>query len=180
MNCKYYYNLEQTGCINIIDEGYFLNDTEQKTIDKCHQDCRTCNKKDTENNTNCNSCPSDKYFNYGNCISSCENGFFLDEKDNSTKICKCKNIKCKYCSETALSLDLCDICNDGYYQILNDTSNIGIYFNCYKSPEGYYLDNNDHFYKKCYHTCKKCDGFGNKVNNNCQECIDNYILYLYY
>ena len=41
-------------------------------------------------------------------------------------------------------------------------------------PENYYLDNNDNIYKKCFNTCKKCNKFGNELNNNCQECIDDY------
>ena len=98
----------------------------------------------------------------------------MDENDNSIKICKCKNIKCKYCSENALSLDLCDICNNDYYQILDDPSNNDIYINCYKSPEGYYFDKNDNFYKKCFYTCKDCNEYGDKNTNNCQKCIDNY------
>ena len=174
LNCSNYYNYNQNGCTNEIEEGYYLDDPEGKTIDKCHEYCRACNKKATQNNTNCLSCISDKYLYYGNCISNCKNNYFLDEKDNSTKICKCDNIKCKYCSEEALNLDLCDTCNEGYYPILNDSLNIGNYINCYKSPEGYYLDQNDSFYKKCYNTCKICNGFGDEKNNNCQECIDNH------
>ena len=176
LNCTQFYNLEQNDCINEIEDGYFLNDTEQKTIDKCHEDCRTCDKKATENNTNCKSCFPETYLLYGNCISICENGFFLDEKDNSVEICKCQNVKCKYCSEIALSLDLCDNCNKDYYPILNDSSNIGTYINCYNLPDGYYLDENDYYYKKCYYSCKKCNEFGDRIRHNCQECINNYIF----
>ena len=166
--------MEQTECIEEIEDGFYLNDTELKTIDKCHEDCRTCDKRPTENNTNCKSCHSDKYLYYGNCVSNCENGFFLDEKDNSIKICQCINKKCKYCSEEALSLDLCDNCNKDYYPIFNDSSNSGNFINCYKSKEGYYFDKKDNFFKKCYYTCKECNEYGDKKTNNCQKCIDNY------
>ena len=43
-------------------------------------------------------------------------------------------------------------------------------------PENYYIDNNDNIYKECYSTCKKCKKSGNEINNNCKECIDNYIF----
>ncbi len=31
-------------------------------------------------------------------------------------------------------------------------------------------------FKECYSTCKKCGVLGNETNNNCDECIDNYIF----
>ena len=176
LNCVNYYNFNQTECINEIEEGFFLNNTELKTIDKCHNQCKTCIKKPTENNTNCESCPPDKYLMYGNCISNCPNDFFFDEKDNSIKICKCINSKCHYCSQEALNLNLCDSCNDNYYPIINDSSNNGHYLNCYQSPEGYYLDKNDSYYKPCFSTCKTCDGPGDIKNNNCKTCSEMHIF----
>ena len=59
--CEHYYNYDQKDCIDEIPEGYFLNDTELKTIDMCHPDCKTCDKKESGNNTNCRSCFEDKY-----------------------------------------------------------------------------------------------------------------------
>ena len=43
---------------------------------------------------------------------------------------------------------------------------------CYKTPEGYYLD--DNLYKQCYYTCKTCDTSGNDINHNCIECNINF------
>ena len=31
-------------------------------------------------------------------------------------------------------------------------------------------------YKECFNTCKKCSESGNESNNNCDECIDNYLF----
>ena len=46
---------------------------------------------------------------------------------------------------------------------------------CYdKTPEGYYLDLNNKQYKKCFETCKFCDGKGNQTIHNCKECISNF------
>ena len=45
-----------------------------------------------------------------------------------------------------------------------------------KVPENYYLDYNDNIYKECYKLCKKCNISGDDINNNCDECINNYIL----
>ena len=43
-------------------------------------------------------------------------------------------------------------------------------------PENYYLDYNDNIYKECYKLCKKCNESGNDINNNCDECINNYVF----
>ena len=37
------------------------------------------------------------------------------------------------------------------------------------TPEGYYLDTEDGLYKKCYSSCKFCNGQGDEINNNCIE-----------
>ena len=67
---------------------------------------------------------------------------------------------------------LCTKCNTDYYQKYNDPFNIGNFMKCYKTPEGYYLDNN--LYKQCYYTCKTCDTSGNDINHNCIECNLNF------
>ena len=173
LNCSKYYNYEQNECIDEIEDGYYLNDTNIKTIDKCHSDCKTCKIKESSNNSNCISCPNDKYFDSGNCLSSCINGFYKDSLNNN--ICKCKyNIKCKECSSESIKYDLCINCNDNYYQKFNDSSNILSFINCYNYLDGYYLDNN--IYKPCYFNCKKCNEYGDENNNKCIECNDNYIF----
>ena len=37
---------------------------------------------------------------------------------------------------------------------------------------GYYFDDNK--YKKCFYSCKVCNGNGNYYNHNCEECSDGY------
>ena len=173
LNCSYY-NFEQTECIDKIPDGFFLNDSILKTIDKCHSDCKTCNQKESENNTNCNSCNSEKFLYFGNCLSECKNEYYLDAFDNSIKICKCENIKCFNCSLESLNYDLCISCNDNYYPKYNDSSNVYPYINCYQNLDGYYLDTNDNYYKLCYPSCQTCNETGNENNNNCLKCKENY------
>ena len=170
-NCNYFYNYEQTECISDIPKGYFLNDTNHKTIDKCHEDCETCIQKYTLNNTNCLSCKNSKFLDLGNCISNCPNGYNVN-----SNICKCPNGKCLECSIESLTNDLCISCNteDEYFPKYNDSSNVNPFINCYKEPEGYFLSNN--IYHKCYHTCKKCNGYGNEINHQCTECKINYVF----
>ena len=174
LKCNKYYNYNQDGCIDTIDEGYYENDTILKTIDKCDDDCETCDKKGDSINSNCKTCKSNKFFYNGNCLTNCKNGYYKDSLNNN--ICKClSNIKCKICNDESIEYNLCISCNDGYYPKENDPSHNLSYINCYNNLEGYYLDNNT-IYKKCYSTCKSCNEKGNETNNNCIECIDNYIF----
>ena len=46
---------------------------------------------------------------------------------------------------------------------------------CYEAPpEGYYLDQNDSFIKKCYHTCKTCNEKGDNITHNCKSCKEDF------
>ena len=62
----------------------------------------------------------------------CENGILL----NNSKIDRCK----------------CDLNYIDFYPKENDSLNTDSFINCYKEPEGYYLDVNDLVYKKCFYT----------------------------
>ena len=161
-----YYNYDKTLCIDEIPQGYFVNDTEHRTIDICHPDCKDCEKKSDAHSSNCKSCLNNKFLYLGNCLTSCQNGFTEDSSGN--KICNCFNNKCKECSIESNDLDLCISCNDGYYQKIDDTPNPNSFINCYKDPDNYYLDQN--IYKPCYSTCKKCSGDGTSLDNKCLEC----------
>ena len=54
------------------------------------------------------------------------------------------------------------------------------YINCSKLPEGYYLDEENLVYKKCYFSCKKCNISGNESEHNCLECRFNYNFEIHY
>ena len=113
----------------------------------------------SDENDNCiDSCRDGSEYKYeynGKCYKNCTNGFFID-KNNIAK-CKCELNYCLSCSPVALYKNLCNEFNKNYYQIENDTSNLGEYIMCYKEPKGYYLDKNDSLYKKCYETCESCE-----------------------
>ena len=156
-SCKYlncennnsYYNFNQDECIDIIPDGYFLNDSSLNTIDQCHKDCKTCDKKEDINTTNCNSCYEPYFLYLGNCTTSCVNGYYNDSNNN--KICYCPNNKCEKCSFESLNNDLCITCNikNNFYPIYNDSSNKDHFINCYNETfENYILFNNT-FYEKC-------------------------------
>ena len=175
LNCENYYNFNQDECITEIPKGFYLNDSILKTIDKCHNDCQTCDKKNATNNTNCNSCKDNsKYLYFGNCVSHCPNDYYNDSFNNKICITKCRN----YSYESVLN-DLCISCNNEYhyYPKYNENSNKEKFINCYNNPEGFFLK--DKNYYQCYKTCKYCFGFGNETYNNCSECKINYTFNIF-
>ena len=170
--CPLYFNFQQNDCIDSVPEGYYINSTQSKTIDKCHSNCKTCDKGLTSSNSNCNLCQDQKIFDLGNCVSTCQNGEYLDTLDNITK-CKCTyNKKCFRCSEESNQYNLCISCNNAYYPKLNDPKNIKTFIECYKDPEGFFLQNEK--YVPCFSTCKKCNEYGNEYEQKCLECISTH------
>ena len=176
--CEKYYNYDKTGCLDSVPDGYFLNNTEKRTIDHCHSDCKTCHEKESLSSTNCDSCKDSKYLNLGNCVSTCPNDdYYEDPNDINNLRCKCSyNEKCSLCSLDSLKEDLCISCNNDYYPKEDDDINSNSFINCYNELEGYYLDKENKIYRKCYSTCKNCEKGGNKLNNNCKECIVTHIF----
>ena len=171
--CKYYHNSDKSKCFNEIVEGYYLKDEENKIIDKCHEDCKTCSQKETSENSNCNSCHTGKFLNFGNCVNLCKNNYETDEYGNN--ICKCSlNDKCKNCTIKSVELGLCVSCSENFYTKIDDEKNEDGFIDCYKDPEGYYLDLDYEIYKPCYDNCKSCKEGGNFKNNNCEECKEGF------
>ena len=76
----------------------------------------------------------------------------------NNEITKCE----KYSIESILE-DSCISCANSYYQIYNDPLNKNQFIKCYNNPKGYYLDNDDNLYKKCYQSCELCDKKGTKI-----------------
>jgi len=127
-----------------------------------------------ENGLCINSCNETEYkYEYnGKCYKNCANGYYIDI--NNIPKCKCELEKCLTCTLGALNNKLCTECNNDYYQIENDISNIGEYINCYKNPDGYYLDKNDSVYKKCYYKCETCEIKGDDITQNCLKCNKDF------
>ena len=46
--CDNYYNYDLTGCLESIPMGYYLKDTNLRTIDKCHIKCLNCTFESNE------------------------------------------------------------------------------------------------------------------------------------
>ena len=68
--------------------------------------------------------------------------------------------------------DICLKCDNNYYPM--EYENLYENINCYKEPEGYYLDKDEFLYKKCYHVCETCEMKGINITHNCLKCKANF------
>ena len=172
-NTTEYYDYDQNNCITNYS-GYYVNNSKERTIDKCHEDCIECKGGWSTTTTNCTICnESKKYIYLGNCYSNCTPGF------NENNECRCFDKKCEKCSEESLEYDLCIECNKKqfYFPKENDSTNEKEFINCYLDPDNYYLNykdktNQNNFYKQCYKSCKYCEKSGDYNNQYCLICSE--------
>ena len=121
---------------------------------------------------------SENYITYlyefkGKYYDSCSHGSLIN--NHAIKSCECDEEKCQNCPKEPFIENLCSECKIGFYQIENDNKSFaGDYFDCYKNPEGYYLDQNESIYKKCYYTCETCEKKGDNITHNCLKCSSSY------
>ena len=154
-----------------------LSDSPCYVID-CRDDWKSVQKKVKGSSTCLSSCNDDSdyknEYNY-KCYTTCAKGILNDESNNSrVNECQCELDQCLKCPPVPLMKNMCTKCNVDYYQIEDDMENLGEYINCYKDPEGYYLDLNAEIYRRCYYTCKTCEIKGNNLYHNCKLCKEEY------
>ena len=105
--CENFYDYNQKKCIDEIPEGFYLNDSIHKTIDKCDIKCQNCTLESILNNNKCLLCNTKKnyypIFNdtmnnylYINCYNETPRGYFLDNINYVFKSCY---PTCKSCLE---------------------------------------------------------------------------------
>ena len=117
VNYKYLYGSK---CINNCPIRTFNNNY---ICEDCHEDCSICFDKYSDDSSNCITClDNNKFINFGNCVSSCENGYYdyYNETLNlNIKTCKCDLENCLECTKESLNNNLCITCNNekGYYPI---------------------------------------------------------------
>ena len=163
-------------CINKSDKLFSKLESKCYNID-CSENWKL--KKKIIINDNNNECfeicdNNSKYEYIGRCYDDDKNENLFNNNLIISKY-KCELDKFLLCPLQTLQKNICTKCNSkNYYQIENDTLNSEEYINCYEEPEGYYFDQNDLIYKKCYYTCKSCNAQGNYIKHNCQECNDNF------
>ena len=171
--CNNYFNYEQTGCIEVVPEGYYLNDSEYKTIDKCDIKCKECSKESVLNNI-CISCNKDNNyypkFNdilsiapFMNCYNEVQDGYYFDNNEQSYMPCYST---CQKCNESGDIYDhKCKECDSNYIKIAN---------NCYHKCLFYFFLNYSEIYQQyqCtpFNYCP--DGYSNLIMQK-KQCIDD-------
>ena len=188
--CSKYYNYNHSKCLNYIPDGFYLNDSNLKTISKCDNKCKKClteSNKCILCNTNENYYP--KYNNilnenqFDDCYNEKPESFFLDTINNVYKSCY---PTCKNCNE------LGDKNNHKCTECFNDYIKYGS--NCYKRCAFYYyfdLSNEYHCTvnnecpkeynklildkKKCIKNCKDDEIYKYDYNNICYNKYNEFI-----
>ena len=113
-----------------------------------------------------------KYQNNKDCLENCTKGYYID--NNNIIRCNCETDDiCIFCSNSILTNGICTSCYNNFYSIENEPTNLGKY-NCYDKIDGYYLDNFNSLFKKCYYTCETCETKGDYIDHNCLTCKNNY------
>ena len=171
---------------------YYL-DINNKIYKKCYINCKYCYGEGNETINNCIECNdnlmiiNNSIYNT-NCYEKCNYYYYFNEANNlqCTEICPNKYgkliIEKNQCIDKCYKDDIykyeyndnCYInCPNGTYELENNEEKI-----CYETnPDGYYFDNDNKLFKKCYETCNKCNIGGNIANHNCLECRYNYIFH---
>ena len=138
----------------------------------CHQNCRDCSDSFKNGNMNCISCQNNFYKLNGtnNCYDSAliterlylKNGIYYPCDESCLTCSDGKNVTSNNCLT-------CEN-KEGLY-LLEDKNNCE-----YSNFSGYYLHSDSKTLKKCYRSCKTCNGPYeiNNENHNCIECADNY------
>ena len=100
---------------------------------------------------------------------------------------KCMDLeKCQTYNKESLAKCLCLTCNNnkGYYLLNNKLSKeksleiYGRYLDCVNDitkPSNFYFNQDNNDYEECYETCNTCIYGGDKNENNCSTCENNYI-----
>jgi len=171
--CEKYYNYDKSECLDEIPEGYYLNNSNLKTIDKCDIKCKNCSLESMETNS-CISCNiSAGYYplynndssneTFINCYNESIEGYVLDNYIYKPCFSSCKN-----CSEIGDENDhKCITCKSNY-EFKEEMSNV---HNCYKICNNYYyFDESNKYY--CTET-EECEGEYNKLIKEKRKCIDN-------
>jgi len=143
-------------------EGFYFNNSNQ-LHEKCDETCKTC----IEDSKKCLSCNTEKNYLYiledklNTFVTKCPDGY-----NNLVDKGGCK--KCsKICKTCETDIKNCKTCETGLFLIELEAKN----FTCSKEIEGYYLDKENKFYRKCDKSCKTCID----KHSNCLICNSDYL-----
>ena len=183
-----YYDYNQTGCLDKIPVGFYLNDTIKRTIDKCDIKCeKDCILDESTNKIFCKKCNEEKnYFKIENGIE--KNGYY-DCSNISNKDILINNLTCPENSPYLIKEknECVDSCNGNKEYSFSIPSKKECISDCTKD-EKFKFD----FRKECFEDCPKNTRTFNNSNYHCeiicnkdepfelinsQECVSNCSIY---
>ena len=172
--CPKYYNYGETECLGEIPEGFYLNDSNHKTLDKCDIKCKNCSFESTMQEK-CISCniSAGYYPLYNNdsnneTFISCYNESIQGYALFNYSYIPCFRRTCHICSEIGdKNNNKCIICKSNYEfkEEMNETPN------CYEKCDNdsyYYFDEFNNYY-----CIKECPHEYNKLIKEKGKCIDD-------
>ena len=174
--CEKYYDYENESCINEIPVGYYLNNTELKTIHKCDIKCYNCTLESMSKSL-CVSCNKNQNFypkledasNNGefiNCYDQIPSGYYLDSEESIYKPSLENTYKLEYTeinSDKTNSIDTHEILdNSGTINELN--SNV-ISYNINENN----FSNNSKLIYYFYDSNSKVSNYSYEINSNINE-----------
>jgi len=193
--CEKYYNYTQTGCLEEIPSGFYLNDSVKKTIDKCDIQCEKCSKNSLEKES-CLSCNiNEKYYpkindnsnidNFTKCYNTKQETYYLDKSQNIYMPCYSE---CKNCEELGNeNNNKCTECHSNYILINQNCFENCNYYHYFDYSNKYHCTIDDECPKEfnklikdknqCIDDCKKDNEYNLEYNSVCyQNCPEGTII----
>ncbi|CAI5786880.1 convertase subtilisin kexin type 5 isoform X2 [Podarcis lilfordi] len=155
-DCLHYYYKSKNNtriCVPNCPPGHYSAD--KKRCKKCSPNCETCFGSHSDQ---CNTCKPGYYINEEsrNCVTSCPDGFYLD---NNKIVCRKCSENCKTCTE----FQTCTECRHG---LSLQGSRCVI-----RCETGKYYNGRD--CEPCHHSCAACAGPGADA---CINCTEEYLM----
>ena len=162
-----YYLYKNNKCIEDCSETNDLPYSyDNKCIDKCPQYYGVYNNNDNNNNNNykCISCAENNLFYYNGICYDADHIPIDLYYDNTTSDENRNNNVLIYCYNYISN----DKYSTGYYKNIQNCQNV--------CPHNFIYSKKLNLCSKCFETCLTCNEIGDKNNNNCIKCKNNYIL----
>ena len=180
--CEKYYDYEQASCVVEIPKGYYLNNTDLKTIDKCDIKCYNCTLESMSQGL-CVLCNMNQSFypkmndpsndgEFINCYNQTPKGYCLDSEEKNFKLCSDDISNLEYTdinSDKTNSIDAHEtLDNSENFNNLNDNDNSDNNIDernfSYGSKLKYYF----------YDTNSKTSNYSYEINSDINELKKDY------
>ena len=174
---------QPSNCVSKTEKpnGFYLgkNDYGEETFYRCKTaNCKECDGVMNDNHPDdCFECLSGYYFfidRKGECVYYYDipsNTYYSEEKGMYVYC----HYNCARCSNGGNStMQYCTECISGLSFITAQPTNCITKEEKELSYSNYYLDTETNTYRECHFNCSRCSKAASDVDNNCEECKDNY------